>query len=276
MQERARVTAPHTSPLSGPPPAEVPLTNAPLVRVIAQVRFPLIASIEKRDFIGAFQEAIRATYPVLHAEQSRNLVLSPDRPMETRATTIWRFHDPATQWRVTLAPDFVALETERYSSRQDLLSRLSRVLHALEDHINPRFTERLGVRYIDRITGPNLSQLPSLVRQEVSGILASPLRQGVVHALSQSVFTLPDEEPALLSARWGLLARGSTMDPTIAAIDEASWILDLDAYEQLQGAPREFDVEATITRATRFSERIYSVFRWAVNDEFLRRFGGAP
>ena len=39
------------TPLTGPPPPEVPLTDPPLVRVIAQVRFPLIASVEKRDFI---------------------------------------------------------------------------------------------------------------------------------------------------------------------------------------------------------------------------------
>ena len=40
------------TPLTGPPPPAVPLTDPPLARVIAQVRFPLIASLEKREFIG--------------------------------------------------------------------------------------------------------------------------------------------------------------------------------------------------------------------------------
>jgi hypothetical protein len=32
-------------PLVAPPPTEVPLTNTPLVRVIAQVRFPLVVAV---------------------------------------------------------------------------------------------------------------------------------------------------------------------------------------------------------------------------------------
>ena len=51
-------------PFTDPPPVEVPLVNAPLVRVIAQLRFPLVAAIEQRDFIAPFQEAIRSSYPV--------------------------------------------------------------------------------------------------------------------------------------------------------------------------------------------------------------------
>jgi hypothetical protein len=35
------------NPLMTLPPGEIPLPNAPLVRVIAQARFPIIASIEK-------------------------------------------------------------------------------------------------------------------------------------------------------------------------------------------------------------------------------------
>ena len=28
--------------------------------------------------------------------------------------------------------------------------------------------------------------------------------------------------------------------------------------------------------AQRFAERIYTIFRWAVTDDFLRRYGGTP
>ena len=38
------------NPLIDSPPQEVPLKNAPLVRVIAQMRFPPILSIEKKEF----------------------------------------------------------------------------------------------------------------------------------------------------------------------------------------------------------------------------------
>ncbi|MEC4815095.1 MAG: hypothetical protein SAK29_17740, partial [Scytonema sp. PMC 1069.18] len=37
---------------------------------------------------------------------------------------------------------------------------------------------------------------------------------------------------------------------------------------------REFSIEALMSEAQYFAERIYTFFRWAVEDDFLRRFGG--
>ena len=81
------------TPLTGPPPPEVPLTDPPLVRVIAQVRFPLIASLEKRKFIASFQEAIREFYPVLRPEEGRSVVLGSQGVVDTRSNTLWRFNE---------------------------------------------------------------------------------------------------------------------------------------------------------------------------------------
>ncbi len=261
------------TPLTGPPPAEVPLANPPLVRVIAQVRFPVIASVEKREFIAPFQEAIRKDYAVLRPEQSRSVVLGLDGVRDARNTTAWRFHDVGSDWRVTLAPDFLALETGRYTSREDFLARFRSVLLALEEHVDPKVIDRLGVRYIDRVTGTNLADLPALVRPEVSGVLSTPLAGLVRHALSEHVFVLP-EEAGLVMARWGLIPGRSTVDPAaVEPIEEPSWLLDVDAF---QGDTHALDVDAMVAQARSFAERIYSIFRWAVTDEFLQRHGGKP
>lgn len=261
------------TPLVGPPPAEVPLATPPLVRVIVQVRFPIIASVENREFIAPFQEAIRNDYPVLRPEQSRSVALGPGGVRDTRSTTVWRFHDVGSDWRVTLAPDFLALETGRYTTRDDLLARFRSVLLAVEEHVDPKLIDRVGVRYIDRVTGAHLAELAALVRPEVRGVLSTPLAELVRHALSEHVFVLP-EEAGLLTARWGLLPSRSTVDPAaVEPIEEASWLLDIDAF---QGDTHALDVDATVAQARRFAERIYSVFRWAVTDEFLRRYGGQP
>ncbi len=260
-------------PLTGPPPAEVPLATPPLVRVIAQVRFPVIASVEKREFIAPFQETIRRDYPVLRPEQSQRVVFGPDGVRDARATTAWRFHDMGSDWRVTLAPDFLALETGRYSSRDDFLARFRSVLLALEAHVDPRVIDRLGVRYIDRITGTNVADLSALVRPEVSGVLTTPLGQFLQLALSEHVFVLP-ETAGLAKARWGLVPGGSTVDPAaVEPIEGPSWLLDIDAF---QSDSRAFDVDGAVAQARSFAERIYSIFRWAVTNEFLRRYGGHP
>ena len=265
------------TPLTGPPPPEVPLTDPPLVRVIAQVRFPLIASLEKGESIASFQEAIRKLYPVLRPEEERSVVLGPKGVVDTtRSNTLWRFNEARGAWRVTLAPDFLAVETTKYTSREDFMERLRRVLNALKEHVDPQVLDRLGVRYIDRVSGENLSALPQLVRPEVAGILGSPLAAHAHHAVSQNVFILPGDA-GQITARWGLLAPQSTIDPAaLDPIDERSWILDADAFQSFQAGSRRLDVDSVVDQARGFAERIYTIFRWAVTDEFLRRYGGEP
>ena len=56
-------------PLNPTPTPEVPLSRAPLVRVLAQARFPTILAIRDADKVASFQEALRETYPNLSREQ---------------------------------------------------------------------------------------------------------------------------------------------------------------------------------------------------------------
>jgi len=259
------------NPLQGPPPTEVALKNAPLVRVIAQVRYPLIASVENRSFVASFQEAIRDDYPTLRPEESRNVVIGPKGPVSTQSNVSWRFIDATESWRVTLAPEFLALETSRYTSRDDFFDRFRRVLTELREHVNPRTVDRLGVRYIDRILGANLRALPELVRPQVAGVLATPLVEDAHHMLSQTLFRLPESNGQLM-ARWAYLPAESTVDPAaVDPVDEPSWILDVDAFLEEASA---FDVKLIGSQAKALAERIYSFFRWVVTDEFDRRYGG--
>lgn len=258
-------------PLVAPLPSEVPLKDAPLVRVIAQLRFPEILSVEQREFVAPFQEAIRSTYAVLRQEQTQGFLLSPGAIAPAKPQTAWRFSDTAGHWRVSLTPDFLALETTRYVSREDFFGRLAWLAAALNEHLEPSQLDRLGVRYIDRITGDAVDDLAKLVRPEVRGITGTGAAAHVLHALSESMFELPD---ARVLARWGVLPAGATVDP--AAIEpamERSWLLDLDMFSK---APMAFDVERVVAEAQRYAERIYTIFRWAVTDAFLVRYGGKP
>jgi uncharacterized protein (TIGR04255 family) len=63
-----------------------------------------------------------------------------------------------------------------------------------------------------------------------------------------------------------------TVDATVMQpTEEESWIIDLDLSETSE---TPFDPEALIARVRTYAERIYTVFRWMVTDEFLREYGG--
>ena len=88
-----------TNPFKDQPPSEVPLRDAPLVRVISQLRFPPVLSIEKRDFVAPFQEEIRPDYPNLRPEKTRGVVLGPQGVVPGPKQVVWRFSDASGQWR---------------------------------------------------------------------------------------------------------------------------------------------------------------------------------
>lgn len=257
------------NPLLDSPTPEVPLSNAPLVRVIAQVRFPLVVAIEQRDFMAPFQESIRGRYPVLREEQTQGVRLSQAGLSPVAPQIAWRFFDESNSWRVSLAPDFLALETVSYTSRSDFFARFHEAVVALESHIAPKLIDRLGVRYIDRIVGDSLNEIVELVQPEVRGILGTPLAVNAIHSVCESMFAF---ENARMIARWGSLPPGATVDPAaVEPINEASWILDLDMFTP---APIPFSVDRAVSDAKQFAERIYTFFRWAVTSDFLRKYGG--
>lgn len=64
---------------------------------------------------------------------------------------------------------------------------------------------------------------------------------------------------------------GEDVPAAIAPVDDASWVLDLDASH----GEREFDSAAIVDQVQLFSDRIYRYFRWVVTDDFLTSHGAA-
>ncbi len=261
--------------LSGPPPPEVPLPQAPLVRVIAQVRFAPILAIRSPDAVSVFQEAIRATYPILNEDRIHQIILATGGAPDIREGIIWRFTDEKKQWRTSLSVDFVALETSAYVSRQDFLERLGALLVALEASFKPSEVQRLGLRYIDRLTDDAVDRISELIRPKVLGILQlnkePPLDLGdaILHLMTEAQLIAAEGR---IQARWGKLPGNATYDPdALEPISKDSWVLDLDMFTP---APEKFASEELRATATKFAERIYTVFREMVTDEFLRFYGG--
>lgn len=256
------------NPLTGPVPQEIPLKNAPLVRVIAQLKFPMIASIEKQDFIAGFQEAIRDNYPALRPEQSFSFTMGPVGPSGSVAVKTWRFLNENKTWIVSLSQDFVAIEALAYTSRADFLEKWRQILVAAIEHLKLKQYDRLGIRYIDRMENEATADIKKFIRPEALGISNDFSESEIIHTLSQTLFKVED---AQLSARWGKLAPNSTFDPAaLESKPNESWVLDLDMF---RAKTESLDVEKVMRDSNFYAERIYSFFRWAVTDEFLKHYG---
>ncbi len=256
-------------PFSGSPPVEVPLPRAPLVRVLSQIRFPPIFGIAEGSVVAPFQELIRADYPI--AEKQVIQRITPGSPISVESESIWRFQDREKNWRVSLAPTFLALEVSHYTSRHEFLQRMSAMIAALEQTLNPRVSQRVGLRYIDRLDADALEHIDEFISTDFLGP-SRVFREAAQHIVTETVFTT--KEAALIKARWGLLPAQATFDPMVLEpIDTKSWIIDLDMYSD---AETDLTTNALTQRLTTFSERLYAVFRYMVTERFLTYYGGTP
>lgn len=263
-----------THPFGTDPVPEIPLPNAPLGLVIAQVQFPPVVTISDGGaFIGPFQEALRREYPILRGEEEIQVVIGPSGPLPGGKQRVWRLQQEEHGWQVSLAPNFVALSTERYSSRAELLARWAVVLEALHQWLEPRICDRLGIRYVSRVTDHELlDRLPELLRAEVVGVGGVDLGDDTVsyqHAISDAVFD--QDDGSALHARWGLLPPNGTFDPALPPLPGKSFTFDLDVFTT---RPGDFSPVRLRDASAEFCERQYRFFRWAVTGKYLRAFGG--
>jgi uncharacterized protein (TIGR04255 family) len=259
-----------TDPLRAPPPPEIPLERAPLLRVIAQVRFPTILAVRSADRVSGFQEIVGDRYPRLEREEIAMLSVGSISVSDAshEAVVHWRFWDQQRQWRTTLTQEFVAIETTAYKSRADFVAKFGEVLRAFQKIFQPKFATRLGARYIDQLGPPAVDRITDLLIPELLG------PQKVFGEAAQQLITAVSAKasPGTLIARWGKVPRGMTIDPTIMQpSEEDSWIIDLDISETEETS---FDSELLITKVRSYAERIYTIFRWMVTDEFIREYGG--
>jgi uncharacterized protein (TIGR04255 family) len=239
--------------------------------VIGQVRHPSLGALKAEGGERVASELSRLTgnYPIVNWQKEASLIVSKDgqRDVAEQLTgpTIWQLTSADESWRVFISPIFIALETTRYAGRTDFLARLASILRHYEKLVELPYVTRFGVRYTNRLTGQDLDRLEEIIQPQLVGVAATkmPADASLSHVFSSAAFRGPSET---LHVNWGLLPPNGQFDPTFASIQERSWILDIDAFEEIKAA---FDVDSTLLAIERLSARAYHCFRWATTDKFV-------
>lgn len=263
---------PLTSPFGDEPVTDIPLANSPLVRVVAQVRFPRLSALVGTDELArAFAGSCRDEYPIFDAQQEMAITVGPGGVSQAPGSgNVWHLRSPDEQWQLSFGDAFFAIDTAMYTNRENFRSRLEEAWGAFQAVVSPPFTERIGVRYINRMVDQEaLDTLPRLIRPEALGGLAAPLNGAeVTHSLGETLYQL--SEVKWLQARWGILPPGALFDPTLPAVPGVSWILDIDSFEAQKGDASRAIIGDCVER---LAKQAYRYFRWTVTPDFLRYFG---
>jgi uncharacterized protein (TIGR04255 family) len=187
---------------------------------------------------------------------------------------VWRLSSVDRRTTVGLTDNSLTLETTNYQGREAFSSELRLLTEALLKATRVPAFSRLGVRFTNRLTGFTTGQLQDMINPELFGVVGAadggPAR--VAYSLAQAMFAFEPGQQQLL-AQWGSLPAGATIDPTLMALSEPSWVLDMDSFTDL-------NVDLTADEVGRIAEgcaeRAYTFFRWAVTNAFLQRFGATP
>jgi uncharacterized protein (TIGR04255 family) len=262
-----------TDPFGTEPINEIQLMNAPLARVIVQARFPKLVSLSTGDetakvIIGRLGNI----YPILQeGELSTSVTIGQEGIQGIHGSEkIWQLRSADEAWQISFCNTYIAFDTGAYLGRTDFLKRFKEVLEIFVEIANPPYFERLGFRYINRLTEEeSILKLKTLVRPEILGGLGVSTKGAELkQSISDSVFQISPE--TFLQARWGMLPPNVVADPSIENSPNQSWVLDID----VSTTDREsIDSPHIIGRAHELALQGYRFFRWVVLDGYLDAYG---
>ena len=252
----------NTMALNFPQQPDVRLENSPLVEVVCQVRFPIILRITSED-PTEFQEHIRAEFPFLELEHGF-VIRAPGPGVQTPPVAepqsrSYRFRTADEQTTISLAADFYALSTTRYTDWDGFAHYLKLLSETAERVYKPTYATRIGLRYINRLTRGNtgcqsLAEIQEILRPELTSYSRSDSWAEVDEMRSRLV--LKDNGAKLTVAT----AAGEEND-------EPFFVLDLDYFEE-----GRLNLDNIAQRCARYNHAIYRAFRWCIRDEKIEVF----
>lgn len=269
---------------------EVHLKNAPLERVLCQVRFPNLTRLAADPAMQSeIALALADEYPVFNEGHEITIQFGPEGIVQGQGEgKVWNLTSGDGGWQVSTGTQFVALASTKYTSREDFTERLKRVVDVVASIVSVPHCDRIGFRYTNRVHLDEipLGELNDLLRPVMRGGLGVPLSgQKPITAMNEALYDMsPPDVPAGtpveltdgVQARWGLLPAGGQIDLTLPAYGRSTWVLDIDSFRSIgrnAPPPSLFTASQIGDQVTELAGRGYQFFRWAVTAEFLDRFG---
>jgi uncharacterized protein (TIGR04255 family) len=251
------------------------LRRAPLTSVVFQVRF-------NRSQIAADAATARALFerfggspgpfPILEqiAETGINLTLSGiQQPVVQQGgvTSGWRIADNGKVTAISLLPTSVSVETATYAGWDESFADLVReVLEAVSELVEPVFEERLGLRYINQIIDPEVTdplEWQTWIAGSFLGLAADAELSPMTSFIRQQALLQLDAE-----VRCNLNV-GFAPDPERSGA--LTFLLDSDVYRE---GMRPFELDAIRDAGTTFNAYALRLFQLGTSGDLRARLVG--
>ena len=239
------------------------LASSPLVSVAGEVRFEFCPQVAESKFIKEFRSAFRdsSSYTKLDPSSSLNLSVTAGGVVDRSEIRGWVLRDEVGHWSLSITPTTAALETTAYTVWDDFSARLGSLLDAVDKTLAPATCQRVGLRYIDKLTAagplPAGEAWSGKIRGELLGLLDHP-------AIGPSVVT--SEQRVILNLGEGescILRHGS-----VPEVPNSSYLLDFDVFREGGTA---FDTGAVVATFDSLHLKGLTLFQECLTTEYWNR-----
>jgi uncharacterized protein (TIGR04255 family) len=257
---------------------EAPLARSPIVSVVWQLRFEDYPTLAAPQTVLRFQE-------LLGGPEQFSLILLPKFQLSVQASGLtaenvsepaagaagggWRLSAVDGTWQVSADSASLAIETTRYGTWEDFLPRLQRVLDALKDVGTPVIESRLGLRYINVLTGSAVGRSPISAAGELPGLVASwllgPLneprmRDSVQVSQGRAVLSF---EQAKATLNYGVIS---------AETRELGYLIDIDTFRE---GGRALQIDDVMAQTEALHATALGLFQLSLTPEALEAMRSA-
>ncbi len=254
------------------PPDERQLPKSPLTLVVCQVRFEQLTEVSEARKALVFHDTLggrQGMYGKMEQIQSSAFAASMGPNIPAAISKVggqqgWRFKSDDGSWLVSLFPDQASLETTTAYTNwdDDFRKRVEEVFRALETTLSPATRQRLGLRYIDQISDPEVAtpqEWESHIERQILGPVLHPtLGQGIVASSQQLDIDAGSELHCTLR-------HGFFRDP--GRNNALTYVLDTDVF-RADVAP--FSTNSLIAEVEEFHTLVLQVFQACVTPSLLR------
>lgn len=241
---------------------------SPLIRVLSQIRWPVLTGFDADKVADALAEQIGKDYPLRERAHEAQFLLTPEGVTQQVGGALHKFASGDGSWVVTLASTFITLETSAYKSHEDFIPRLAWVVGHLKEHLPLQRWDRFGYRYTNRISDEDdVRDLKELFDRAVLGTVGLEFPDTIVHSVGETIYQAQD---ASLLVKSALLPPNAVIELTIPPVPQRTWLLDLDAF--VNGPSSAFDDTEIQRQATVLSKKAHGFFAKVTTDDFRSRF----
>lgn len=262
--------ASESAPLGGLPPARrVLLGHAKIELAAVELRYAgdkqVLGTDDGFSLQSWLETPLRLTRLQRAEEQQLEMTVGPagaaPTSIETKARG-WQFLTTDGRLTVTVLPDKVRIQTRNYERwRDSLLEPLLAVLSSIEDVVKPALVQRVGLRYINRLTdahADNVHSWDGRIAATILGPLSHEVLGGAVTAAQQQF------ELSLGEGQGSTIRHGVFRDAIMR--NAYSYLIDIDVFDQ---ATARFDRNAIAGHATQLNRTALAIFQQMITPDYL-------